>query len=67
MPILYSMDINFNIAIPDFAGATNISGTSNYTKAWNKADKKGTNNNGWGGASNNKNGDNREDISGIRI
>jgi len=33
MPILYSIDINFNITIPDFVGGVNISGASNYTKA----------------------------------
>jgi len=32
MPISYSIDINFNIAIPNFTGTVNISGTSNYTK-----------------------------------
>ena len=62
MPILYSIDIDFDIAIPDFAGIVNISGTSNYTEAWNKADGEDTNNNGWGGA-----GNNREDISSIGI
>jgi hypothetical protein len=30
---LYSIDINFNITIPNFIGIVNISGTSNYTKA----------------------------------
>ena len=33
-------------AIPNFAGVINISSTSNYTKAWNEADRKGANNNG---------------------
>ena len=46
MPILYSIDVNFNITIPDFAGAANISNTSNYTKVWNEADREGANNNG---------------------
>ena len=46
MPILYSIDINFNIAIFNFINIANINSTSNYTKAWNKANKKGTNNNG---------------------
>jgi hypothetical protein len=68
MPISYGIDINFNITIPDFTGVVNISGTSNYTKVWNKADREGANNNGWSGASNNnKDNDNREDISGVRI
>ena len=61
------MDVNFDITIPNFVGAVNISGTSNYAKAWNKADKKGTNNNGQGGTGNNsKDDDNRENISGIK-
>ena len=42
--ILYSIDINFNIAIFDFAGTANISGTSNYIKVWNKADREDVNN-----------------------
>ena len=68
MPILYSIDINFDITIPDFASITNINNTSNHIKAWNKADKKGTNNNGWDGAGNNsEDNDNGEDISGVRI
>ena len=33
MSILYSMDVNFDIAIPDFVGVVNISNTSNYIKA----------------------------------
>ena len=62
------MDINFNITIPNFAGVVNISGTSNYTKAQNEANREGANNNGWGGTSNNnKDNDNREDISGVKI
>ena len=62
------MDINFNIAIPNFAGIINISGTSNYTKAQNKANREGANNNGWDGTSNNsEDNNNREDISGVRI
>jgi hypothetical protein len=32
MPTLYSIDVNFNIAIPNFIGVVNISGASNYTK-----------------------------------
>ena len=68
MPILYSIDVNFNITIPNFIGIANISSTSNYTKAQNKADREGANNNGWGGAgNNNKDNNNREDISGVRI
>ena len=68
MPILYSIDINFNIAIPNFIGIVNISSTSNYTKAQNKANREGANNNGQGGASNNnKDNNNRKDISGVRI
>jgi len=39
------MDVDFNIAIPNFAGAINISSTGNYTKAWNEADGEGANNN----------------------
>ena len=67
MPILYSIDINFNITIPNFAGVANISGTSNYTKAQNEANREGANNNGWGGAgNNNEDNNNREDISGVR-
>jgi len=62
------MDINFNITIPNFAGVVNISGTSNYTQAWNEANREGANNNGWGGAGNNNDdNDDREDISGVRI
>ena len=62
------MDIDFNITIFNFAGTANISGTSNYTKAQNEADREGANNNGWGGTSNNnKDNNNREDISGVRI
>ena len=49
-------------------GRVNISGTSNYTKAWNKANREGTNNNGQDGTGNNsKDNNNREDISGVRI
>jgi hypothetical protein len=32
MPILYSIDVNFNITIPNFIGVVNISSASNYTK-----------------------------------
>ena len=67
MPILYNIDINFNIVIFDFTDIANISGISNYIKVWNKANGEGVNNNGWGGVNNNEDGDNREDISGIRI
>ena len=68
MPILYSIDVNFNIAIPNFIGAVNISGTSNYTKVQNKANREGANNNSQGGTgNNNKDNDNREDISSVRI
>jgi len=68
MPILYSIDINFNIAIPNFIGVANISSISNYTKAWNEANKEGANNNGWDSAGNNsKDNNNREDIGGVRI
>ena len=68
MPILYSIDINFNIAIPNFKGVVNISSTSNYTKAQNKANREGVNNNGQDSPSNNsKNNNNKEDISSIRI
>ena len=68
MPILYSIDINFNITIPNFIGAVNISSTSNYIKVQNKANREGANNNGQGGASNNsKDNNNKEDVSGIRI
>ena len=72
------MDVNFDIAIPDFTGIINISGTSN--KAQNKADGEGANNNGWDSAGDNskdnnnrEDNDNREDnnngedISGVRI
>ena len=45
MPILYSINIDFNIAIPDFTGVVNISSTSNYAKVWNEADRESTNNN----------------------
>ena len=78
MPILYSIDIDFDIIIPDFASIVNINGTSN--KVWNKADKEGANNNGWDGAGNNnkddnnkKDNNNREDddngkdIGGVKI
>jgi hypothetical protein len=68
MPISYSIDVDFNITILDFIGAANISGTSNYIKAWNKANREGTNNNSWGGASdNNKDNNNGEDVSGVKI
>ena len=45
MPILYSIDIDFNITIFDFAGVVNINSTSNYTKVWNEANGEGINNN----------------------
>ena len=65
MPILYSMDINFDITIPDFIGTVNISGTNN--KAQNEANGEGTNNNGQGGTSdNNKDNNNREDVGSIK-
>ena len=61
MPISYSIDVDFNIAIPDFIGVVNISSTGNYTKAQNKADREGVNNNSQGGAgNNNKDNNNRE-------
>ena len=60
------MDIDFNIAIPNFVGRANISGVGNYTKAWNEANGKGANNNGQDGAGNNsENNNNGEDISGV--
>jgi hypothetical protein len=62
------MDVNFNITIPNFIGVINISGTGNYTKAWNEANREGANNNGWDGASNNsEDNNNREDVSSVRI
>ena len=65
---MYSIDVNFNIAIPDFAGVANISGIGNYTEAWNEANGEGANNNGWGGAgNNNENNDNREDVGDVGI
>jgi len=67
MPISYSIDINFNIAIPNFVGIANINSIGNYIKAWNKADGKGVNNNSWGSAGNNKDNNNKEDISGVKI
>ena len=68
MPILYSIDVNFNITIPNFIGVIDISSTSNYTKAQNKANREGANNNSWDSASNNsEDNSNREDISSIRI
>ena len=68
MPILYSVDINFNITISNFAGIINISGTSNYTKVQNKANREGANNNGQDGAGNNsEDNNNREDVGGVRI
>ena len=68
MPILYSIDVNFDIAIPNFAGAINISGTSNYTKVQNEADGEGANNNSWDGAGDNsEDNNNKEDVSGVRI
>ena len=39
------MDVDFDIAIPDFAGAANISSTGNYTEVWNEANREGANNN----------------------
>ena len=78
MPILYNIDVDFNITIPDFTSIVNISGTNN--KAWNKANGKGANNNGWDSASNNskdnnnkgdnnnkEDNNNRENISSIKI
>ena len=68
MPILYSIDINFNITIFDFAGAVNINSTGNYIKVQNKTDGEGINNNSQGSTSNNnKDNNNREDISGVKI
>ena len=68
MPILYSIDVNFNITIPNFAGIINISGTGNYTKAQNEANGEGANNNGQDSASNNsEDNNNREDVSSVRI
>ena len=68
MPILYSMDVNFDIAISDFVGGANISGASNYTEAWNKADGEGANNNGQDGAGDNsEDNDNEEDVGGVGI
>ena len=68
MPISYSIDVNFDIAIPNFTGIINISSTGNYTKAQNEANREGANNNGQDGAGNNsEDNDNREDISGVRI
>ena len=73
MPISYSIDVNFNITIPNFTGVVNISSTSNYTKAQNKANREGANNNSQDGAGNNsednnrrEDNNNREDISGVR-
>ena len=67
-PILYSIDVNFNITISDFAGVVNISSTGNYTEVWNEANREGINNNGQGGADNNNGDDNnKENISGIKI
>ena len=68
MPILYSIDINFNITISNFIGIVNISSTSNYTKVQNEANREGANNNSQGGAgNNNKDNNNREDIGSVRI
>ena len=68
MSILYSIDINFNITIPNFAGAVNISGINNYTKVWNEANGEGTNNNSQGGTGDNsKDNNNGEDINGVKI
>ena len=68
MPILYSIDVDFNITIPDFVGVVNISGTGNYTKVQNEADGEGINNNSQGSISDNSEDDNnREDISGVGI
>ena len=68
---MYSIDINFNIAIFDFIGVTNISGISN--KMWNEADGEGIDNNGWDSAGDNsednnnrEDNDNREDVGSIR-
>ena len=78
MPILYNMDVDFNIAIFDFVNVTNISGISN--KVWNEADGEGADNNGWDSASDNsedddnkednnnkEDDDNGEDIGGVKI
>ena len=67
MPISYSIDVDFDITIPNFAGVANINGISNYIKAQNEVNREGANNNGWGGTSNNEDGDNKEDISSIGI
>ena len=68
MSILYSIDVDFNITIPDFAGIVNINSTSNYTKLWNEADRKGVNNNSQGSTdNNNKDNNNKKDISSIKI
>ena len=62
------MDVDFNITIPDFVGVVNISDTGNYTKAWNKANGEGINNDGWGSASdNNKDNNDRKDVGSIKI
>ena len=67
IPISYSMDVNFDIAIPNFAGVINISSTGNYTKAQNKADREGANNNGQDSAGDNsKDNNNGEDISSVK-
>ena len=61
MPILYSIDVDFNIAIPNFTSIANISGTSNYTKAQNMVNREGANNNSQGSVgNNNKDNNNRE-------
>ena len=68
MPILYSIDINFNIAIPNFTGIVNISSTNNYTKVQNKTDGEGANNNGQGSTGNNsEDNNNKKDVGGVGI
>ena len=72
------MDINFDIAIFNFVGAANISGISN--EVWNKANKKGADNNGWDNTGDNskdnnnkedndnrEDDNNKEDVGGVRI
>ena len=61
------MDVDFDIAIPDFVGAANINSIGNYTKAWNKANRESANNNGQGSAGDNKDSNNKEDINSIKI
>ena len=62
------MDVDFDIAIPNFVGKANISGAGNYTEAWNKANREDANNNSQGGTSgNSEDNNNREDVGGVRI